>query len=66
VTVGSAVSTISASVGVHTILLTVRTWLLLGSEIEFPWFHNLRPLIAEKGEMVASKIVDVPFYLIKQ
>lgn len=66
VTVGTAVSTISASAGVHTILLTVRNWLLLGSEIEFPWFRNLRPLIAETGEMVASKIVDVPLYLIKQ
>jgi len=63
VTVGTAVSTIAASVGAHTILLTARSWLLLGSENDFPWFPNIVPLIAEKGQMVASRIMNVPLYL---
>jgi len=66
VSVGTAVSMLAPSVGVHTILLTKRSWLFLGSANKFPWFEKVTTLIAEKNEMVASKITDIPFLIGKK
>jgi len=60
VSVGTAVSTIAPAVGVPTILLTLRSWLMLGEENKFPWFKLITPLIANKSEIVSSKLELVP------
>jgi tetratricopeptide (TPR) repeat protein len=60
VSVGTAVSTIAPAVGVPTILLTRRSWLMLGEENKFPWFKLITPLIANKNEIVSAKLKLVP------
>jgi hypothetical protein len=60
VSVGTAISTIAPAVGVRTILLTRRTWLMLGEENKFPWFKLITPLIANKNELVPAKLKLVP------
>jgi ADP-heptose:LPS heptosyltransferase len=60
VSVGTAISTIAPAVGVRTILLTRRTWLMLGEENRFPWFKLITPLIANKNELVPAKLKLVP------
>lgn len=60
VSVGTAISTIAPAVGVPTILLTRRSWLMLGEENKFPWFKLITPLIANKNELVPAKLKFVP------
>ena len=63
VSVGTAVSSLSAASGVKTFLLTPRTWILLGQTIKYPWFDSVVPLISEHGQLVAENIKRLPDYL---
>lgn len=64
VSVGTAISTIAPALGVHTILLTRPSWLMLGERDRFPWFDCVTPLVTQGDEIVASKLKSVPALLI--
>jgi tetratricopeptide (TPR) repeat protein len=63
VSVGTAISTIAPALGVHTILLTRPSWLMLGERDRFPWFDCVTPLVTKGDEIVASKLKSVPALL---
>lgn len=63
VSVGTAISTIAPALGIHTILLTRPSWLMLGERDRFPWFDCVTPLVTQKDEIVASKLKLVPALL---
>ena len=65
VSVGTAIATIAPALGIHTVLLTQPSWLMLGEKEKFPWFDCVTPLVASQGEMVASKLEIVPSILTK-
>ena len=60
ISVETAICALSPSLGISTILLANRNWGFLGEEKMFPWFKSVIPLIADKGEMVATKLCLVP------
>jgi hypothetical protein len=60
VSVGTAVSSLSAASGIKTFLLTPRTWVLLGETDHYPWFDSVLPLITQHGELVAANIKHLP------
>jgi tetratricopeptide (TPR) repeat protein len=60
VSVGTAISSIAPALGIPTILLTLRNWLLLGQENNYPWYSCVKPLIAERNQSVASQLKNVP------
>ena len=60
VSVGTAVSSLSAASGVKTFLLTPKTWILLGEAKIYPWFDSVVPLISEHGQLVAENIKYLP------
>jgi tetratricopeptide (TPR) repeat protein len=60
VSVGTAVSSLSAASGVKTFLLTPRTWILLGQTDQYPWFDSVVPLVSEHGQLVAENIKYIP------
>jgi tetratricopeptide (TPR) repeat protein len=66
VSVGTAISTIAPALGVHTILLTRPSWLMLGKKDLFPWFDCVTPLVTQEGEIVASKLKLVPDLLMSK
>ena len=63
VSVGTAVGSIAPALGIPTILLTLRNWMLLGQEETYPWFSCVTPLIAETGEEVSTQLKNVPHLL---
>jgi hypothetical protein len=65
VTVGTAVSSLAGSCGVTTYLLIKRSWVLLGETNKYPWYECVKPLVAEFGEHVASKIKLIPDLILK-
>lgn len=64
ISVETAICTLSPALGISTILLANRSWFFLGEENKFPWFNSVTPLIADKGEIVASKLHLVPNLLL--
>ena len=66
VSVGTAVSSLSAATGVKTYLLTPRTWILLGQTHKYPWFDSVVPMVSEHGKLVAENIKYLPEILQNQ
>lgn len=60
VTVGTAVSSLAASCGVTTFLLSKQTWMFLGQTEYYPWYKCIVPLLAKKNEHIAEKIKLIP------
>jgi hypothetical protein len=60
VSVGTAIGSIAPALGVSTILLTLRNWMLLSQESKYPWFDCVKLLVAVSGESVASQLKNVP------
>jgi tetratricopeptide (TPR) repeat protein len=65
VSVGTAVSSLSAASGVKTFLLTPKTWILLGQTEQYPWFDSVIPLVSQRGQLVAENIKHLPDLLHK-
>lgn len=63
VSVGTAVSVLSAAAGVTTLVLLQRSWVLLGQEEHYPWFSNVKPFVVEPNQHVGSNISKVGAYL---
>jgi ADP-heptose:LPS heptosyltransferase len=59
ISVGTAVSSLAPAVGTPTLLLTKQNWIMLGEDRFYPWHQNVKPLVASKGELVASKLKEV-------
>ena len=60
VTVGTAVSSISASCNIPTYLLIKPSWLMLGKKNEYPWYKCVIPLVSESNTHIAEKIKIIP------
>ena len=58
VSVGTAVSSIAPATGTPTLLLTKKSWIMLGEDKRYPWFSEVTPLIANFDEHIAKKIPD--------
>ena len=66
VSVGTAVSTISAAAGVPTLLLVQRSWDLLGQTDSYPWFPSVIPFVVENDEHVGVNINKLPPFIKKR
>lgn len=60
VTVGTAVSSLSAAVGKKTYLVAHKSWMFMGEEDFYPWYSCVTPLLADRGDHVAQKIELLP------
>jgi tetratricopeptide (TPR) repeat protein len=58
VSVGTAVSSIAPATGTPTLLLSKKSWIMLGEDKRYPWFSEVTPLIANFDEHIAKKIPD--------
>ena len=66
VTIGTAVSSLSASCGITTYLLTTDDSLFkLGQKNTYPWYKNMIPMVAEKNAHIAEKLSLIPELLRK-
>lgn len=57
--VGTAVSVISAAAGVNTLVLLQRSWVLLGQSHSYPWFHSAKPFVVETNQHVGLNIANL-------
>jgi hypothetical protein len=56
--VGTAVSSIAPATGINTLLLTKKSWIMLGQDKAYPWFSKVTPIVANLDEHLAQKIPD--------
>lgn len=66
VSVGTALAEIAAASGAPTLLLLVKSWILLGQEGYYPWSSNVRTFVAQPGEHVGVYINHLIPYLVKK
>jgi Flp pilus assembly protein TadD/ADP-heptose:LPS heptosyltransferase len=66
VSVGTAVSVISAAAGTPTLVLLQRSWVLLGENDRYPWFPSVRPFVVETNEHVALNINKLTSFIKKK
>jgi tetratricopeptide (TPR) repeat protein len=66
VSVGTAVSVISAAAGTNTLVLLQRSWVLLGENDKYPWFPSARPFVVETNEHVALNINKLSPFISKK
>ena len=66
VSVGTAVSSIAPATGIDTLLLTKKSWIMLGQENKYPWFSKVIPLVARKDQHIAEKISDAHDFIVKK
>lgn len=65
-TVGTAVSSIAGASGTPTLLLVKKSWILLGQQLKYPWYPNVRPFVASNSEHVASNIKNLKHHIKKK
>lgn len=56
VSVGTAVSSIAPATGTNTLLLTKKSWIMLGQNKAYPWFSKVTPIVANLDQHLAEKI----------
>lgn len=59
----TAVLAMAGALGVPTIYLGQRSWILLGESERYPWFRSVKPLIIPPTEPVSSTLLKVPHWI---
>jgi len=54
--VGTAVSSIAPATGTNTLLLTKKSWIMLGQNKAYPWFSKVTHKGAKLDQHLAEKI----------
>ena len=60
VTVGTAVSSLSASCNIPTFILMKQSWLMLGQINNYPWYECVVPIVSDNDTHIAEKIHIIP------
>ena len=64
--VATSVSIMAGIAGVPTNVLLRKSWILLGQEDSYPWFHNVKPFVVGHHDHVGLKIKELKPFIQKR